>query len=160
MKQIVLLILCLSCAFSLAQAMDHFDIPLERKQVNLPPERPIPSGQLYTPGEATDYRRISCFYFDRYMVKEINLCAQPDCSGKDEGAYRLSVLSFLNNRSKPDCQMGAIPGEMALPTSGHLIGAHGDQLFLMESPDAGDGVDIFNRKTGKKCGHKLKSEVM
>jgi len=56
--------------------------------------------------------------------------------------------------------MGAIPGEMVLPTTGHFIGAQGDQLFFMESPDVGEGVDIFNRKTGNKCGHKLKSEVM
>src|SRR5882672_8709432 len=130
MKRMILLALCLIGAASILQAKDEFDSPLEKKQVNLPPIQAPQPGESYAPNEKTDYRRISCFYFNHFVVKEIDLCVEPNCEGKDEGAYRLSIQPLSTESSKPSCQMASGAKEMIIPFEGHFVGAKSHYFFF------------------------------
>jgi hypothetical protein len=151
MKRIVLLALCLIAISSVLQAATGFDVPLEVKQVTIPPVQTPPPGKPYAPSEATDYHLVSCFYFSQFVVKEINECAEVKCEGKDdEGAYRLSVQPLSADALKPPCQIAPSSKEITIPFAGHFMGAKSRYFFFREPLDGGDKFTVFDGTTGQK----------
>jgi len=86
--------------------------------------RPLPRD----PSNPQARPRVSCFYFARLMVKEVDL--------GEKGAEQLSLLPLDGTASKPDCRRDNAANERVVRDwSGYFKGVKGDYVFF----DADDG---------------------
>ncbi|MBN1566787.1 MAG: hypothetical protein JXA73_03005 [Acidobacteria bacterium] len=139
MKRLLLFFLSLLCIPGLL-AHEGFDAPLKQKKVSLP----------QIPGVPNSRNHVACFYFDHFMVKQIDM--------GDIGADQLSIIPVGENTGGPPCQRDRIPGEISIPKegttgwSGYFKGAKSHFVFF----DADDGFNgalafaIYDAKDGKK----------
>ncbi len=136
--------LTLLCTLGLATASTPvhaaagFDSPTEVRRVSI-------SSTAVTDGQSG---RVSCFYFPRFMIKEIDL--------REKGAEQLSIAAFSGD--KPPCGRDLAPREKVIPAqgaggwSGYFKGVKGEFVFF----DGDDGVDsgvafaVFRGVTGEK----------
>ncbi len=105
-----------------AAAANLFDSPTKTIHLPLPAD----------PANPTDKAQLSCFYFPRFMVKEVDL--------GEVGAEQLSIVPVASGAGakKPVCQRDNVDGEKVVPAedwSGYFWGAKGNYIFF----SAGDG---------------------
>jgi len=140
MKRMILLTLCVIGVSSILRAAAGFDAPLEKKQVDL----------ALVPGVGNGRNRISCFYFDQFMVKEIDL--------GEKGADQLSIIPFSKDSGKPPCQKDPAKNEIVIPGqgpgswSGYFKGVK-SQFVFFDADDGSDGAlgfSVFDGRNAKK----------
>ena len=82
------------------------------------------------PGILSDKRRLSCHYYQSFMVKEVDM--------GEVGADQLSILPIAAGEKRPDCKRDNAPNEKVVDPkdwSGYFRGAKGGYVFF----DAADG---------------------
>jgi hypothetical protein len=123
-----------------AQAMaapSPFDRPLRVVRVPLPRDADNPSARA----------RVSCFYFPRFMVKEVDL--------GEVGAEQLSIVPAPDQSRAPVCQRANRPGEHVVPMtawSGYFDGVKADYIVFSAGDgwNGGMGFAVFDARTGAK----------
>jgi hypothetical protein len=129
------LLLCVLFLISLACA-DSFDQPLSKKTVDVGPSKSSPETRA----------KISCYFFARFMVKEVDL--------REKGASRLAIVPIAKG-VVPGCTRARGATEKVISSkdwTGYFKGVKNDFVFF----DADDGVNggvgfaIYDAKTGQK----------
>jgi hypothetical protein len=120
-----------------AAAPSPFDAPLKVVRVALPPDRDNPQARP----------KVSCFYFPRFLVKEIDL--------GEVGAAQLSILPLAAAPAKTPCRQQNSPGERVVaPTdwTGYFDGVRGGYVIFSAEDgwNGGMGFAVFSAATGKK----------
>ena len=125
----------LACAA--AAAPSPFDTPLKVARVALPRDPEFPQANP----------KVSCFYFPRFMVKEIDM--------GEVGANQLSILPTPSGSSKTTCRQANGPDERVVDAkdwSGYFGGVKGDYVIFSgdDGWNGGMGFAVYRAATGKK----------
>jgi len=120
-----------------AAASSPFDAPLKVVRVPLPRDPGIPKSRP----------KISCFYYPRFMVKEIDL--------GEVGAEQLSILPTPGGSAKTECRQANSPGEHVVDPknwSGYVEGVKGDYVIFSADDgwNGGMGFAVYGAASGKK----------
>jgi len=94
----------------------------------------------------SDRNRVTCYYFPKFMVKEVDL--------GEEGAERLGILP-VTPQSRGKCVRAPGKEEIVIPAkqwSGYFMGAKNDYVFFSGDDGWNDATPfaVFDSKTGKK----------
>ena len=113
-----------------------FDAPIKLVRLPLPAEPSNPQAKA----------QLSCFYFPRFMVKEVDL--------GELGAEQLSVIPVAQGAKRPVCKRENIDGEIVIPGdewSGYFWGVKGGYVFFSAEDgwNGGMGFAVFDMN-GKK----------
>ena len=120
-----------------AQAADGlFDAPIKLVRLPLPADPANPQAKA----------QLSCFYFPRFMIKEVDL--------GELGAEQLSVIPVAQGAKRPVCKRENIDGEIVIPGdewSGYFWGVKGGYVFFSAEDgwNGGMGFAVFDMN-GKK----------
>jgi hypothetical protein len=122
---------------ALAAAPSPFDKPVKVLRVPLPPD----------PDNLGTRLRVSCFYFTRFVVKEVDF--------GEVGAQQLSIIPAPGGPGKIACRQANIPGERVVAVkdwSGYFDGAKGDYVVFRadDGSNGGMGFAVYDARTGKK----------
>ena len=120
-----------------AAAPSPFDKPVKVLRVPLPPDPDNPGTRL----------RVSCFYFPRFVVKEVDF--------GEVGAQQLSIIPGAGGPAKIACRQANVPGEKVVAVkdwSGYFDGAKGDYVVFRadDGSNGGMGFAVYDARTGKK----------
>jgi hypothetical protein len=118
-------------------ASSLYDKPVKMLRVKLPPDPENPQARA----------RVSCFYFARFMVKEVDL--------GEVGAEQLSILPLAGGPETAPCQRENAAAERVIDPrdwSGYFDGVKGDYVFFSADDGWNDGVGfaVFGAGDGKK----------
>lgn len=127
----------LAPARSVAAATSPFDAPLKVVRVPLPRDADNPKSRP----------KVSCFYFQRFMVKEVDL--------GEVGAQQLSILPTPAGPAKVACREANGPGERVVDPkdwSGYFDGVRGAYVIFTSGDgwNGGMGFAVYSAATGKK----------
>lgn len=115
---------------------ETFDKPVRKQRVEL--EKAA--------NPLSDRRRITCYYFPHFMVKEVDL--------GEVGAERLGILP-VTPQSPGKCTRARGKGEMVISSdewSGYFKGVKGNFVFFDadDGTNGGMGFAVYDARTGKK----------
>ena len=129
-----LALLCLAGLAAGSAEASPFDKPVKTTVLPLPPD----------PQNPTDKAQLSCFYFARFMVKEVDL--------GEVGAEQLSILPFSGGASPPCKRENAADERVLADWSGYYKGVVGDYVFLDADDGWNDGLGfaVYTATDGKK----------
>ena len=97
-------------------------------------------------------RRLSCFFYRRVRVKELDL--------GEVGAAELAILPLAPGAAKVRCERRAAPGEIVIPAkewSGYFKGVKSGYVFFdaEDGNNGGLGFAVFDERTGRKLFEDL-----
>jgi hypothetical protein len=118
-------------------ASSLYDKPVKRVRVQLPPDPEVPQNRA----------RVTCYYFARFMVKEVDL--------GEVGAEQLSILPLAGGPETAPCQRQNAAAEQVIDPrdwSGYFDGVKGDYVFFSADDGWNDGMGfaVFGAGDGKK----------
>jgi hypothetical protein len=118
-------------------ASSVYDKPVKTVRVQLPPDPEVPRNRA----------RVTCYYFARLMVKEVDL--------GEIGAEQLSILPLAGGPETPPCRRENAATEKVIAAtdwSGYFDGVKGDYVFFAADDGWNDGLGfaVFDAGSGKK----------
>ena len=131
---LVLFLLALPCPVRAADSL--FDAPIKLVRLPLPADPANPQAKA----------QLSCFYFPRFMVKEVDL--------GELGSEQLSITPVAQGAKRPVCKRENIDSEIVIPGdewSGYFWGVKGGYVFFSAEDgwNGGMGFAVFDMNAKK-----------